>query len=313
MVRSFTLVVGVIVFQLSLALYFMIQCYDGNFFSSKNPIDNEHLHAKINNNNLNNKKNHNLNEKMQQPDFKKCSTYAQKCFTLFEQLKNTKHDKHLRLKPSKLVKENILDDWRSSSTISDNINSSSSQHSSFSSSQTFRQVMFSFSEFIQSKKVITLPRSKDDFSLEAIAIDLNASKVLRLNHNEQMLFENKANIEWLSLNEYLSYLIDFQTYEQYDNAVCAYLSRNVDPQFLLNMVHCMVRVDGLFFLNVSQNWFKLINKLDGWLDVSAEKSKANNFKLPINASNLTELTSSSVVVVSEQKIFTLKKKSLCDP
>jgi hypothetical protein len=75
----------------------------------------------------------------------------------------------------------------------------------------------------------------------------------------------------------------------------------------------MIRVDGLFFLNVSQNWFKLINELHGWLDVSAEKSKTNDLKLQTNASNLTELTSSSVVVASEQKIFSLKKKSLCDP
>ncbi len=306
MVRSFTLVVSVIIFQLGLALYFMIQCYDGNFFSSpknkfKTSIDKEHYKDS------NQKINRNLNEKMQKPNFEKCETYAQKCFGLFEQLKNTKRDQKLRLKPFNLVKANILDIWRSSNLASDS-SSSPNKQSSFSSTN-FRQIMLSFSQFIQNKKIITLPRSKDDFSLESIAIEMNASKVLRLNHNEHMLFQDQANIEWLSLNEYLSYLIDFQSYEQYDNAVCAYLSRNVDPQFLLNMIHCMIKVDGLFFLNLNQNWFNLITKLNGWLDVSIESKLMNDFK-HTNASNQTESTSSPAV--SEHKIFTLKKKTLCD-
>jgi hypothetical protein len=101
--------------------------------------------------------------------------------------------------------------------------------------------------------------------LEAIALDINSSKVFTLEYTRKE-YEQKEILEWLHVQDYLGKSIREEKIEEFDNAASfssiehSGLGRYGDPLDpngdikAVKQVHCMIKPGGLFFLGLMTSW-----------------------------------------------------------
>lgn len=277
MVRSASLILSILSLQLMIALYFMIQCYDGNFFVVKNEPPLIANSPVFYNNELETGK-----FQSKKPTVKdKCYVYKQSCFNLFSQLK-TSSNRKLKLRTFELVKNEILDE------TSPYLNSNSTRH--------VRDLIESHSNFIQDKKLINLAGKSGDFLVEMLAVKLGVSKLLRLDYTKRPKLFQKSNIEWLNLNEYLNYLLDMKVLEQYDNLVSTSNFKSISLNDLFDLSHCLIKSNGLLIVSLSGvNVTSNSDIFTAWSKMPSVV-KSSNDSTPMHDTN---------------NLYVFKKKKLC--
>jgi hypothetical protein len=261
MVRFGSIICFILSSQIIIAFYFMLQCYDGNVFSKPNE---ESLAIKNNDKFFKSEIEENESLKLS-INSKNCLYYAQKCFDLFRKFNLTKIRK---LKNYKIIRNEVINFWRLN--ISEN--------------DMLRNIFSNYSREIKNKKMLIFPSSKDFFKLEALSLEMNASKILRLDNQKNKIIDSKY-IEWLSFNDYFNYLLNMNIIEQYDNSI--YLNKNFQIDFFLKMVHCLIKNDGLLFINLPGYIIESNAALNGWINIST------NF------------------INNENNLHILRKKTLC--
>ena len=270
MIRSTSLILSILFLQLMIALYFMLQCYDGNFFVVNNEqteANSPVFYRKVNENHKQNRS----NDKTQ-----KCYSYNQECLKLFSQLKSMSNRK-LKLKTFDVIKNELLEEIALRLDSNPNLELIS--------------IMKNYSEFIQNKKLIILSSKSDDFLIEVLAIKYMASKLLRLDFTKRPKLFQIRNMEWLNINEYLNYLSDLKILEQYDNLFNFARFKSIKLNDLFDLVHCLIKPNGLFVVNLNDDNEKFDEKLSAWSFLAKHSFETNTTQI--------------------NTVIVLKKKTLC--
>ena len=196
--------------------------------------------------------------------------YSSECFNLFKLIKKKK-DRILRLKPLDVIANDLIAEWDRKLFTEENL--------------SIKNIISNYSSYVRGKKMLIFPNKINNLLIETISNNLGASKIVRLEYTRQKVFKKK-HMEWLNLNDYLGYLLDFKSVEQFDNLASFSHIKQIKSVDLFKLAHCFIKPKGLFFIRTVNNLTDV--KPEEWSKL-AEHSVLN----------------------TTNKIYVLKKKELC--